>query len=412
MASYYDKLNVGESASAQEIKEAYRRLAKELHPDIRPNDPEAHRRFKEIGEAYNTLKDQDRRAEYDAKMKVGAGAGYSTPPPEEHTQTAQSARADEIPPDDLVDYAWFLFRERRFEDAIGVAAFAKDRGALGMKAAHVMGRALFELGVFSEAAQTLAFARPLFKAAEDFYVLGTAYSETGAFTLALEVFTHALSLFPHETMLLYGKAICHMELLDAAKAVAILEQAFERSKDEDIKDALAVGYITAHLQSLWMDPKSGNHAPTSIKDLEKTAEVLRKVKALNPSGAFAKEAIRDFEEEISRLTKRIFVGDWKAAIFLGLFYIVPGILYILSMLRPNYKINGDYRLNQETGAPQYPFSAPPGIKKMLDKWETLMDRQPFWALLTYKIIAAPVFILWGLIDNWKDFGKEQALKSL
>lgn len=62
----YATLNVSKSASAEEIKRAYRRLAKELHPDLNPNDPAVERRFKDVSQAYNLLADEEKRRRFDA----------------------------------------------------------------------------------------------------------------------------------------------------------------------------------------------------------------------------------------------------------------------------------------------------------------------------------------------------------
>ncbi len=62
---YYELLGVARSASAEEIKKAYRRLAMQNHPDRNPDNPEAETRFKEISEAYEVLSDQDKRRNYD-----------------------------------------------------------------------------------------------------------------------------------------------------------------------------------------------------------------------------------------------------------------------------------------------------------------------------------------------------------
>ncbi|MDG2200615.1 MAG: molecular chaperone DnaJ [Phycisphaerales bacterium] len=62
---YYEVLNVERSASGDEIKRAYRRLAMKFHPDRNPDDPEAERNFKEAAEAYEVLADQERRRMYD-----------------------------------------------------------------------------------------------------------------------------------------------------------------------------------------------------------------------------------------------------------------------------------------------------------------------------------------------------------
>jgi curved DNA-binding protein len=62
---YYSVLGVGRSASEQELKQAYRRLARKYHPDVNPDNKEAEARFKEINEAYEVLSDPDKRRKYD-----------------------------------------------------------------------------------------------------------------------------------------------------------------------------------------------------------------------------------------------------------------------------------------------------------------------------------------------------------
>lgn len=69
---YYKILGVDKNASNDEIKKAYRRLAKKYHPDLNPNDKEAQEKFKDINEAYEVLGDQQKRKKYDA-----FGSGYN-----------------------------------------------------------------------------------------------------------------------------------------------------------------------------------------------------------------------------------------------------------------------------------------------------------------------------------------------
>jgi len=73
---YYEVLGLDRSASNEEIKRAYRRLARQHHPDVNPNDPDSEERFKEVVEAYEALSDAERRMQYDHFGHVG-GAGMS-----------------------------------------------------------------------------------------------------------------------------------------------------------------------------------------------------------------------------------------------------------------------------------------------------------------------------------------------
>ncbi|MFQ5736158.1 MAG: molecular chaperone DnaJ [Thermodesulfobacteriota bacterium] len=76
---YYGILGVGRDADADEIKKAFRRLAHEFHPDKHKGAREVEEKFKEINEAYEVLKDPDKRAQYDRFGYVGAGPGGPGP---------------------------------------------------------------------------------------------------------------------------------------------------------------------------------------------------------------------------------------------------------------------------------------------------------------------------------------------
>ena len=71
---YYDVLGVSSTASEKEIQTAYRKLARELHPDANPGDTAAEERFKEVSAAYDVIGDAETRAQYDQVRQMGPGA--------------------------------------------------------------------------------------------------------------------------------------------------------------------------------------------------------------------------------------------------------------------------------------------------------------------------------------------------
>src|SRR3989442_15740456 len=75
----YDVLAVPRDASEQEIKRAFRQLARELHPDVNAHDPDAEEKFKEAAEAYEILSDAERRATYDRYGHEGLRSGGFAP---------------------------------------------------------------------------------------------------------------------------------------------------------------------------------------------------------------------------------------------------------------------------------------------------------------------------------------------
>ena len=82
---YYEVLGIDKNASADDIKKAYRKLAKECHPDLHPDDKTAEERFKELNEANEVLSDPEKRARYDQfgfndpSSGFGGGAGGFDP---------------------------------------------------------------------------------------------------------------------------------------------------------------------------------------------------------------------------------------------------------------------------------------------------------------------------------------------
>src|SRR5207244_10589044 len=76
---YYEVLGVDRGASDVEVTKAFRRLARELHPDVNTHDPEAEEKFKEAAEAYEVLSNPDRRGTYDRFGHEGLRSGGWAP---------------------------------------------------------------------------------------------------------------------------------------------------------------------------------------------------------------------------------------------------------------------------------------------------------------------------------------------
>lgn len=94
----YQVLGVSQTADEDIIKKAYRKAAKECHPDTHPGDKRAEERFKEIGEAYRILSDKQKRKEYDARVaqrERGSATGRNS------VQTGRRSAGGSIYPGDI-----------------------------------------------------------------------------------------------------------------------------------------------------------------------------------------------------------------------------------------------------------------------------------------------------------------------
>ncbi|PRC91932.1 DnaJ C-terminal domain-containing protein [Solimicrobium silvestre] len=108
---YYQILGVERSASTDDIKKAYRKLAHKYHPDV-SKDPEGEEKFKEIAEAYATLKNTEKREEYDAMGPRTAGDNFTPPPEWQNRYGTTGSNFDDVDISDLLN----AFRSSGFAD--------------------------------------------------------------------------------------------------------------------------------------------------------------------------------------------------------------------------------------------------------------------------------------------------------
>ncbi|HWP11306.1 MAG TPA: J domain-containing protein [Ramlibacter sp.] len=99
---YYAALGVPRDADAEQIKKAYRKLARQHHPDV-SKTPGTDAKFKEIGEAYATLKDPEKRAAYDELGRRPAGQEFAPPPQWTHEYASGAQSFEDIDLADLLD---------------------------------------------------------------------------------------------------------------------------------------------------------------------------------------------------------------------------------------------------------------------------------------------------------------------
>jgi DnaJ-class molecular chaperone len=103
MPNYYDILGVKRDASDEEIKKAYRKLAREYHPDRNPGDKQAEARFKEIQDAYDILSDKTKRANFDRFGTAEPGAGFRGGPRGQTFHWGGPGGGQQVDPEELAE---------------------------------------------------------------------------------------------------------------------------------------------------------------------------------------------------------------------------------------------------------------------------------------------------------------------
>ncbi|HTQ37047.1 MAG TPA: DnaJ C-terminal domain-containing protein [Steroidobacteraceae bacterium] len=123
---YYAAMGVARDATAEQIKQAYRKLARKYHPDV-SKEPDAEARFKEVGEAYEVLRDPQKRAAYD-QLGSGPPPGQDFRPPPDWASGFEFSGAGHAGPGEEQQFAFRGDASEFFETLFGRAGFAGARG--------------------------------------------------------------------------------------------------------------------------------------------------------------------------------------------------------------------------------------------------------------------------------------------
>src|SRR5882672_203410 len=123
----YHALGVSRTASADDIKKAYRKLARKYHPDINPGNKAAEERFKEISIAHDVLSDPEKRKLYDEFGEAGLRPGFDAENTRAYQQWRSSSAAGRAQPEPRGDRASFSF-EDLFGDWFSSANRGREKG--------------------------------------------------------------------------------------------------------------------------------------------------------------------------------------------------------------------------------------------------------------------------------------------
>ena len=128
MKDYYQILGVQPASGMDEIRRAYRRLAKQTHPDMNPDDPQAGERCKEVNEAWAVLGDVEKREEYDRQRTAGKAAGQ-----EAARQRKDARKAAGTVPKGPLDYEELMGRFGAFFSEKKMSEMAREQRGRGAK---------------------------------------------------------------------------------------------------------------------------------------------------------------------------------------------------------------------------------------------------------------------------------------
>ncbi|NER96924.1 MAG: J domain-containing protein [Symploca sp. SIO1B1] len=258
--SYYKILQVSTDATIEAIKQAYRRLARQYHPDLNPDNPEAADRFKEICEAYEVLSDSVQRTQYDQ--------GFS-----DRSRT----KAAGMSPQDFYVRGAAKALKIDYRGAVADYTQAIELNPHFVEAYLKRGEILYKLGdargTLKDCNQALSLNPNLVQA---HYYKGRARYRLGYTQAAIEAYTQAISQEPDHGEAYYHRGLAYKDLEERSQASQDLQQAIALFREQGDGASYQLAKETLRILN-----RSHKKFPiTVIKDTLKTFQLF----ALNPVG--------------------------------------------------------------------------------------------------------------------------------
>ncbi len=249
--NYYKILEISRNATTEEIKEAYRRLAREYHPDLHPGNPSAEERFKEICEAYEVLSDSVQRTLYDQGVDTNrSDRKKSGSSPQDFYVRAAAKSLEKNYHGAVEDYSQAIELNPEF-----VEAYLK-RGMTRYKLGD-------DRGTLKDCNQALQINPNL---AQAYYYQGRARYRLGYTQAAIEAYTQAIRLEPDYAQAYYHRGLANHDLKELALAIEDLQKASDFFNEQGDR----TGYQLAR---------------DTLKTLTKTKGKLRRASGKNTLGA-------------------------------------------------------------------------------------------------------------------------------